>query len=654
MPPLKTEYSSGNTRTRTACAAFSAVWSLLAILVIFLFPAFFDNVNSKIYDWKLSLSHVRNLSPEIVHLDIDDQAIKEFGHWPWDRALSARIVERLSEFQAKLVVFDIFYASPGKSEEGNSTFFEAIKRARNVVSATVVELSDTHEKKVQVDGDPARADAVYDASWPVQVPPTFRLWRVKELRSSLLPLLPVIQFSRGIGHIAATPDSDGTYRRMALLVSLEDRCIPSLSLSALLAYWNLTPAAVTLLDGKEMRIRKGTDEIAIPVDRRGMMLINWGNPWTSFKHYSVSDVMSEEPDLSRATRYKGKIVVVDVTATGNTDVCTTPLSANAPLNRIHSHALNTIITQSFIRHVRAFPWLVIISAVLAITFPIMASRVSLRLEAVLLVLIGTIFVLVGTVCFVLWAYDIALAEVTTVFVPAAIGSIALRGVSAERQVVKAKRALERYLPPELVDGVISDGKGPDLSGRRLEVTIVFVDMQRFSTLSETVDVEYITRFLKDFFEGMSRAIVKQRGRIHQFLGDGFLAVFGDLIAVDDHAAAAVRAALDMQKEMVGLNSRWSNSGIRELEKGLNIRIGINTGVVFVGDLGSDRRLEYAVVGSAVNIASRLQSLAPPGGIMMTSRTKALLGDFDLCRGPESVRLKGIDRDMEVYSIKKVV
>ena len=471
-----------------------------------------------------------------------------------------------------------------------------------------------------------------------------------DLRSSVLPLLPIIQFSKGVGHIAGTPDPDGIYRKIALVVKLEDRCIPSLSLSALMAYWNLSPDSITFGDADEIKIGRGNDPVAIPVDAQGMMSVNWGQAWTSFRHYSAKDVLSDAPDPSRPSRYKDKMVFVAVTATGNTDVCTTPLSINAPLNRIHSQTINTLLTKSFIRRVPVFPWIAILLASLAIAFPLAAAGLSLKWEAISAVLICMCALSVDILCFVLWRYDLPLAGGLVVFFPAAFGSLVIRGASIEWQATQAKRALERYLPPELVDGAFSRGRGPDLSSRRQELTVVFVDVQGFSTLSETVDVEYIGRFLKGFFDGMSRAILKHQGRIHLFLGDGFLAVFGDLVPLDDHADAAVKAAMEMQREMTALNSQWANSGIVEFEKGINIRIGINTGMVFVGDLGSDKRLEYTVVGSAVNIASRLQALAPPGGIMMTSRTKALLKQNIRCQGPESVRLKGIDRETKTYTI----
>lgn len=641
--------------TAPACVIFSAMWSIVAVLLIFFYPAYFDLLSYKFYDLKLSLSPVGALAPEIVHLDIDDPAIGEYGQWPWDRALSARIVDRLSEFGAKLVVFDIFYASPGKSKEGDAAFFEAIKRAGNVISPTVAALSEADSReKLRIEGDRSRADDLYDVSWPLQVPSSFSLPRVTELKASLLPLQQIIQSSRGIGHITATPDSDGVYRRCALLVRLEDRCIPSLSLSALLALWNLNPNALKLVGGKQIKIKKGAEEVSIPVDRRGMMLINWGKPWDSFKHYPVNDVLSDAPDSSRSSRYKGKIVMVALATTGNTDIWSAPVSTGVPGNQIQSFAINTILTQTFIKHVSIFPWIALFFAFLAIIFPLATEKPGLKAEAGLLLLISLICISLETLFFVLRTTDVALVGTLVVFLPAALGSFVIRSVSLERQAAASRRALERYLAPELLDEAVHGTQGPDLSGRRLELTIVFVDMQAFSTLSEAVDAEYVSRFLKNFFEKMSGAIIDHRGRIHQFLGDGFLAVFGDLIPLPDHAHEAVEAAIEMQKRMAEINAMWSNSGIKEFENGLNIRIGINTGIVFVGNLGSDRRLEYTVVGSAVNIASRVQSLAPPGGIMMTSRTKALWRDPGFCKGPQSVRLKGIDRETEVYTIEKVV
>jgi adenylate cyclase len=134
------------------------------------------------------------------------------------------------------------------------------------------------------------------------------------------------------------------------------------------------------------------------------------------------------------------------------------------------------------------------------------------------------------------------------------------------------------------------------------------------------------------------------------LGDGLLAFFGDPVPLENHADCAVRAAIEMQRAMINVNFKWTRSGMPEFKAGMAIRVGINSGMVIVGDLGSPRRVEYTVLGSAVNIASRLQSIAPPGGVIMTARTKAMLTEPIQCEGPVAVRVKGIDRDIEVYTV----
>ena len=229
-------------------------------------------------------------------------------------------------------------------------------------------------------------------------------------------------------------------------------------------------------------------------------------------------------------------------------------------------------------------------------------------------------------------------------------SLGIRGVTIEIQAARVSRAMVRYLAQEVLDRVLASGESLDISAKRAELSIVFVDIQGFSTISETVGVEYVHRFLNEFFLRMTRAIFDRHGTIDKFLGDGLLAFFGDPLPMDNHAEAAVRASLDMQREMNKLNEEWAASGISEFKDGIKIRIGINTGVVIVGDLGSGRRVEYTVVGSAVNIASRLQSHAPPGGIMLTARTRAMIRDTISCEGPDTIHVKGIDRGIEVYRI----
>jgi len=213
--------------------------------------------------------------------------------------------------------------------------------------------------------------------------------------------------------------------------------------------------------------------------------------------------------------------------------------------------------------------------------------------------------------------------------------------------------MERYLSPQMRASVAELSHDIDLSTRRKELTILFVDMKGFSAISESVDVEYLQAFLNDFLERMTRAVFDNGGTVDKFLGDGLLAFFGDPVELENHAMAAIKAAVQMYREMQELNEKWSGAGIQELAEGVEIRIGINTGMVVVGNIGSQRRMEYTVLGSAVNVASRLQEAAPPGRILISARTFFLARDHIRCSDPRGIRVKGVDREIKVYEIESV-
>ncbi len=625
-------------------------WCLLAAELIYFSPQFCDTINNKLYDWKLSLMAPPVSSTQIVHVDVDDKAVREFGQWPWDRSMSAKMLQRLADLGAKAAVFDILYSSAGRSEAGNQAFFDAIKNSSIFVGATAFDVTRAQGVKLTVDKDRSRADALYDRSWIVSVPKRFPLMKANRLRKSLLPMKPIIQLSEGMGHINASPDKDGVHRRIPILVRLEDRFVPSLSLAALKLYWNLKPENIVLKKSGEVEISNGGKVTRIPVDANGMMIVNWGRIWKSVRHFSAVDILSDEPDRSRESRYRGKIVIVGVTASGTTDFGVTPRHVLSPLSRIHSHAMNTILMNDFIFRIRAFPYLVALAVVVAMLFVAAAATMRLKVGIISAVLICFVSVLGSILCFVVWRWEVPVTEFLFVFAPSALGVLAIRTFSVELRAHRASRALERYLSPELLNSIVGTGEDLDLSTKRRELTVVFVDMVGFSTISETVNVDYLNQFLNNFFDRMTQAIFEHKGTIDKFLGDGILAFFGDPVPLENNALAAVKASLDMQKQMAELDSHWAKSGIPEFSNGLRIRIGINTGPVVVGNIGSTRRLEYTVLGSSVNIASRLEALAPPGGIIMTARTKSLIPDELDMEGPEFVRVKGIDRDIEVYKI----
>jgi adenylate cyclase len=633
----------------------SALLSLVVIpSFIYLCPYPFEALDARIFDYKLRLRGPVEISPAIAHLDIDDKSVKKFGLWPWDRALSAQIVTRLQRLGARTIVFDIFYPSKGKSPEGDEAFFEAIARSRRVVSGTAlgVTLSGDPDENVAVE-DEKKGEQLYDKAWPIAVPAGLRFWRVNELRDSFVPLVPIIQASKEVGHIVSTADRDGVHRRLPLLVRYADRCVPSLSLAAFVAYCKADPKSISISRGGSISIARSNGSLSIPIDSHGNMLVNWPDEKQCFPHFSAAALLEDSDPAMLEPLFKDKVVFVAYTATGATDMGINPFFSDFLLSRIHSCALNTLLTGRFIRAVNAFPLAVPAAGLASLLFSFACLRMRYRYAIALEIAVAVGFVVLAFLCLRLFSYEIPTSGPLLLFVTTATTFLVTRTISMESRVDRISHAMERYLSPQMLASVAELSHEIDLSTKRKELTILFVDIKGFSAISESVDVEYLQAFLNDFLERMTRAVFDHGGTIDKFLGDGLLAFFGDPLELENHAVAAIKAAEQMHREMEDLNEKWSGAGIPELAEGVEIRVGVNTGMVVVGNIGSERRMEYTVLGSAVNVASRLQEAAHPGKTLISARTFFLARDHVQCTGPRAIRVKGMDREIKVYEIESV-
>ncbi len=638
-------------RTLFTGLCVSAACCMSVILLTIFFPRPFDYLNWALFDWKTRAAAPARPSPDLVHLDIDDKAIIEWGQWPWDREKSARIVRRLAELGAKTIVFDILYSAKGKSEEGNRALIEAIRETGTVVSAVGLGSVQWNNEDPIVPADRKRAVAVDSRCWPMDEAARSELIGVKRFKNTMLPLPGISEYSEGLGHIKALPDADGVHRRVPMFIRLYDRVIPSLSLAALCAYWDIDSDNVMFDGSRVIRVRRAGEILKIPVNDRAFMVIDWSSRDDGFKHYSATDLFdTSETEAEKSFKYNDKAVIIALNVSGMTDIGITPIAHETALSRIHSNALSNMLTGNFVRELEAFPSTLVPAVILALVFAVFAPRLRLWLGLTLVFGACAVFVAASFFAFFAQRLDIPAAEFITIVLPAGMAAVIVSARSRESEAARASDALKRYLSPEMLDIILHGDHEIDLTTKRRELTVVFLDIEGFSTFSEEVDVEYINQFLNEFFDRMTQAIFDERGTVDKFLGDGLMAFFGDPVPLEDHADAAVRAARRMQQEMIDLNRKWYWSGIEAFHKGLRIRIGISTGHVIIGNIGSSRRMEYTVVGSIVNIASRLQAKAPPGGILMTARTKALLKDPPACDGPQTIHVKGIDRGLEVFSV----
>ena len=311
-------------------------FTVLVAGLYYVWPQPFEYSDWKIYDFKLSLKKPTELHPDIVHLDVDDKAATKFGLWPWDRKISAQIVTRLSELGAAVVVFDIMFTAGGITSEGNEELFKAISAAGNVVSASAFGIDEKPGDKIRIEGDQERAKAYYSRAWRVRLPQELRFYRVNRVSDALLPLIPVIENSKFVGHIRAMPDRDGVHRRIPVIVGFWDRIIPSLSLAALAAYWKITPESVKIDEHGHLSLPHAGGMLEIPLDADGTMFINWQRRWNDFDHASVNCLFDEKSEAVRSESFRNKIVIIGHSGTGTTEIGVNPFSNNCILSRVHS------------------------------------------------------------------------------------------------------------------------------------------------------------------------------------------------------------------------------------------------------------------------------------------------------------------------------
>ncbi|MDO9631566.1 MAG: adenylate/guanylate cyclase domain-containing protein, partial [Humidesulfovibrio sp.] len=481
--------------------------------------------------------------------------------------------------------------------------------------------------------------------------------QVPTLLQAETTFLPLARFSRhalGLGHVAATPDADGVFRRMPLCVGYHGQLLPSLALTSVLRHLGAT--AVT--HPGRLDISWPGHSISVPTDKEGLLPVNLAAPWgKGFWHLSYAEVLNAANDPARLAflrqGLKGKLVLVDLAASGTTDIKATPLSSAEPLATLHANLMNMLLTGSFLRQAPAWQ-----SALLTTCFLACITLLFLRLpiRAFLSVGLGLAALCPATVLGVYLASGLALnltASTLCCFL-FVLGLLAEGLARTAEESARQKRMLEVYFSPAIARQILESGTDI-MEGRGVDLSVLFSDIAGFTSLSDHMEPAEVQRFLGEYLEEMTACVFRHGGAVDKFMGDGIMAFFGypEAPGVDSvenarrSAVAAVSAAVDMQAALKRLNARWRAQGRHEIQ----IRIGVNTGHCIVGDMGSKTRREFTLLGRNVNLAQRLESNAPKGGVLLSARTAALVRDHCTLNQPAQIKVKGFDQEVEVCSVR---
>lgn len=639
------------------------------VLIAFLLHAlqwislpFLDRLDLISYDTRLHLSMPRGIDRRVVIVDIDEKSLAEEGHWPWPRHRLATLVDLMFEhYKVGVVGFDVVFAEPDHSS--------GLPVLRDLAAGKLKENRDFQtlfpDLETQLDYDQRLASALrgrgvvlgyYFGDLPRTTgqlpPPVFdaatlggrKIGSVSAIGyGANLPLLQ--EAAAGAGHFTPSTDVDGVTRRIPLVVEYKKNYYDALVLAmvrVILDHGQGKPEVTPEFTKAGLEwLRVGN--LRLPVDNLGQTLIPYRGKRGSFPYVSATDVLHSRiaPEALEQA-----VVLVGTTAPGLMDLRSTPVGEVYPGVEVHAN----LIAGIFDHTIKERPTYTLDADVLQTLLIGGVAVVLLPLFNPLLATITT-----GGLFAVSLVWNFAAWHLGNLVLPLAPLLILIMVLYAlemtfgyfleSRTKHQITHLFGQYVPPELVEEMSRDPSNFSMEGSSREMSVLFSDVRNFTSISEGLDPRSLSRLMNAYLTPMTRLIHHERGTIDKYIGDAIMAFWGAPLDDPDHAYHAVRAALALQRQAREITEEFRTLGWPEIRIG----VGINTGMMRVGNMGSQFRTAYTVMGDAVNLASRLEGLTKQYGVTLIvgERTRALLPNF-VFRELDRVRVKGKKEPVVIY------
>ena len=588
-----------------------------------------QRVDTLVYDWRFrAFLPQRADNVPIVIIDVDELSLKKEGRWPWPREKLARLVDALQKQQVRLIGFDVVFS------EAELNPVSQVLASGQLSEATATELQPL---VAQLDGDSQFAKVISKNTVLGYFLHNSGGIHVGELPAPILKIdskdknklsmnfmpdytgnLPVFAKTVvGAGFVTTLPDVDGVMRRSPLVLRYEDGLYSSLSLELAKIYLNAPFVKLqTVKSGSQLRLESlSIGNTIIHTDESGVALIPYKGKGHSYPYISATDVLNN-PNAIPAL--KGAIVLIGTSALGLTDLRTTPLETGYPGVEVHANLLDAILQSTdTTTHMYYRPdWEPGLTFVILLLSGLAFVWILPMLEpAFMLAVSGGWFAVLILTNLAAWKslhYDLPLAIlILSTFCIAIlnIGSGFLRTNSQKREL---KTLFGQYVPPAHVERMLENHHLAGLEGESRHMTVLFSDIRGFTTISEGLKATKLKQMLNEFFTPITGIIFEHNGTIDKYVGDMVVAFWNAPLLDANHAEHAIDAALSMLQKVEELKITFAAKGLPEI----NIGVGINTGFMNVGDMGSVYRRTYTVLGDAVNLGSRLESITKFYGVKL--------------------------------------
>ena len=446
------------------------------------------------------------------------------------------------------------------------------------------------------------------------------------------------------GSFNMLPDVDGVVRWLPLAIKCEDDIFPPLSIQTVWHYLDKPPLMVKVASYGIEGIQMG-DQF-IPTDETGQMLINFLGPEKTFPYYSITDILHGKQPKGT---FKDKIVLVGATAIGIYDVRNTPFSPVYPGPEVHATVMDNILTNNILNKPE---WTRIYDVLAILIFGLLCGLVIPRVSAIYGMLFAVLLFIVHIMAtysfFSVYGLWINMVYPLLAIVLIYTSLTLYHYITEERERKKIRGAFSYYVSSSVVNEMLKNPDKLKLGGDKKDLSVLFSDIRGFTTISEGLTPEELVHLLNEYLTVMTDIVFKYDGTLDKYMGDAIMAIYGAPLDQPDHPARACRSALEMMAGLRQLNNKW----IAEGKAPLDIGIGINTGMMMVGNMGSDQRFDYTVMGDSVNLGSRLEGAnkSYKTNILISEYTHAQVKDEFACMEVDSVRVKGKSLPVKIFQL----
>jgi adenylate cyclase len=609
----------------------------------------------------------QNISPRVsdvrpvVIVDIDEESVRAYGQWPWPRTILADLLTRLYELQAAAIAFDVIFPEPDRSSPN-----EAVAHFRNVDEAT-------RERLLQLpSNDEIFADAIgrgrvvlgrsgtntMNTGSPETLPETAFATLGSDPRPYLIGFphmlynLPKLErAAAGRGLFSIRTDPDGMVRRVPIVMDVDGKIVPALTLDLLRV---VAGASTVLVRTDESGIRSvGVPGLELPTDQNGRIWIYFG-PHDKARYVSAKDVLEGRVAEEKIA---GKLVLVGTSAIGLLDVKTTPVHAAMPGVEVHAQLLEAALTGSLLAAPSYALLVEMIGAALAgVVLAVLAPAASVLMLFAIAAAAAASLIAGSWILYSRYQmlFDATFPLLVTLSVYMSMILMGYFREQSDRRRIRS--AFAQYLSPTLVEQLVKSPHRLALGGEERTITVLFSDVRGFTTIAETYkdNPHGLTTLMNRFLTPLTNAIMARNGTIDKYMGDAVMAFWNAPLDDPAHQSDACHAALDMLERVDVLNQEREREALVAGTRFVPIRIGIgiNTGACTVGNMGSDLRFQYTVMGDSVNLASRLEGQTKTYGpsIIIGSRTAAAVWEeFGLIE-IDSIRVKGKTEAETMYAV----